>query len=84
MRDEEHMRVRPLKCANVSKLYGLTARETDVLEQLSKGSSTRAVATRLSISEQTVKTHTRHIFNKLGIHKRQELIDIVENMPKFL
>jgi len=80
---DPHVRIRPLKCAKIAKRYGLTAREIDVLEELSKGCSTPHIADMLAISEQTVKTHTRHIYNKLGVHKRQQVIDLVENTPKF-
>ena len=35
-------------------------------------------ADQLYVAERTVKTHTYHIYQKMGIHSQQELIDIVE------
>ncbi|MDR1358332.1 MAG: LuxR C-terminal-related transcriptional regulator [Coriobacteriales bacterium] len=32
------------------------------------------------MSENTVRTHSRHIYTKLDIHKRQELLDLLESM----
>ena len=52
----------------------LTARESDVLQELEKGSSNREIARRLFISESTVKVHLRHIYEKLGVRTRAELL----------
>jgi DNA-binding NarL/FixJ family response regulator len=48
----------------------LTAREADVLDSLAQGLSNRAIATRLGISEHTVKFHLVSIFGKLGATTR--------------
>jgi len=50
----------------------LTDRETDVLRLLAQGKSNKEIAHRLSISEQTVKTHVRHILSKLGVSSRMQ------------
>jgi LuxR family maltose regulon positive regulatory protein len=52
----------------------LTARESDVLRELERGSSNREIARRLFISESTVKVHLRHIYDKLGVRTRSELL----------
>jgi DNA-binding NarL/FixJ family response regulator len=52
----------------------LTGRERDVLRAAVRGESTRAIAGRLHISEQTVQTHLRSIFGKTGSHSRRELL----------
>jgi len=83
LHDDPFVHVRLLKCANVAKEFNLTQREQDILWYLSKGRSARYIAEELHVGEQTVRTHTNHIYNKLGIHKRQQLIDLVENTPKF-
>ncbi|GGT30393.1 DNA-binding response regulator [Streptomyces kurssanovii] len=49
---------------------GLSAREREVLELVAKGTSNRAIARELFISEATVKTHLTHIFGKLGAKDR--------------
>jgi DNA-binding NarL/FixJ family response regulator len=48
----------------------LTARERDVLDALAQGLSNRAIASRLGISEHTVKFHLASIFGKLGARTR--------------
>lgn len=55
--------------------YFLTARETVVLGLLLAGRSAPFVASHLHVSESTVKTHVRHIYTKLDVHNRQELLD---------
>src|SRR5215470_10960162 len=47
--------------------FGLTARELKVISAVLEGDTNKAVAERLSISEQTVKNHLTNIFNKLGV-----------------
>lgn len=48
----------------------LTAAETDVLEKLVGGLANKEIAFALDVSENTVKTHVRHIFEKLGVTDR--------------
>ena len=52
----------------------LTARETEALELLTKGSSNREIATALRVSETTVKSHLKSIFAKLKVGSRTEAI----------
>ncbi len=53
-------------------LEPLTEREQQVLAMLAVGASTKAVARALDLSPNTVKTHTRHLFEKLGVRTRTE------------
>jgi DNA-binding NarL/FixJ family response regulator len=50
--------------------FGLSPREGDVLDQLLMGLDNRAIAARLCISEDTVKSHVKAIFRKLGARDR--------------
>ncbi len=59
---------------NRSKDYGLSKRELEVLQLLSEGKTNKEIAKDLWISEQTVKTHVAHIFNKLGTTDRTETV----------
>jgi LuxR family maltose regulon positive regulatory protein len=52
----------------------LTAREEEVVRELEQGSSNREIASRLFITEATVKAHLRHIYEKLGVRTRAELL----------
>lgn len=57
--------------------YGLTPREKEVFALLAQGRSREYVRKTLMISDGTAKTHTNHIHQKLGIHSREELLDLV-------
>jgi LuxR family maltose regulon positive regulatory protein len=52
----------------------LSEREIDILTCLAEGLSNREIAHRLTISLSTVKTHTRNIYNKLGVNSRTQAI----------
>ena len=52
----------------------LSAREIEVLELLADRLSNREIAQRLFISLPTVKSHTRNIYGKLGVHNRKEAV----------
>ncbi len=55
----------------------LTRREQDVLRQLAQGQSNRQIAQALTVSENTVKTHVRHILEKLELDSRSEAVALV-------
>lgn len=55
--------------------YRLTPRETELLGLFVSGRSIPWIAAKLDISEGTIRSHTRHIYEKLGVHSRQELLD---------
>lgn len=54
--------------------YNLTSREKEVLGLLTEGDSPKMIAKTLFISEQTVGNHIRHIYEKLQVHTRGEMI----------
>ncbi|HTP85457.1 MAG TPA: response regulator transcription factor [Bryobacteraceae bacterium] len=54
----------------------LTAREIEVLGEIAGGNRNRDIAERLSISEETVKVHIKHIMDKLGARDRTQAITI--------
>lgn len=55
-------------------IYGLTAREQQVAELILRGHATHRVAHRLEISPYTAQEHLRHIFAKVGVASRGELV----------
>lgn len=58
--------------------YFLTEREEEVLDLLVAGRSVPYISERLMVSANTVKTHVRHIYAKLDVHNRQELLDVFD------
>jgi DNA-binding CsgD family transcriptional regulator len=62
----------------LAKRNGLTDRETEVLQQLIVGNTTRGIAEKLFVSENTVRTHLKSLYKKLGVHSKQEIIDMVD------
>lgn len=53
-------------------LYALTSREQEVLKMLNAGMSRKEISTAMSISENTVKSHLKNVYSKLGVHTRSE------------
>lgn len=55
---------------------GLTPRELEILELIAAGLSTREIAARVSVSENTVKTHSSRVFDKLGARRRTQAVQL--------
>lgn len=53
---------------------GITAREMEILNLVACGLSNREIATRLFVSENTVKTHCARVFDKLGAARRTQAV----------
>lgn len=58
--------------SDTSCSHGLSVRELEILQLLVNGLSNRQMANQLHLSEETVKTHMRHITEKLGVHSRTQ------------
>ena len=67
-----------LRCKILQEEYRLTSRETEIMELIVRGYSVARIAEEHVVSENTVRTHYKHIYAKLGIHKKQELIAMVD------
>jgi DNA-binding NarL/FixJ family response regulator len=59
----------------------LTPREAEVLQLLQDGARNAEIAHELSIGIETVRTHARHIYRKLGIGSRRELTRLARQDP---
>ena len=57
--------------------FGLSAKEAQTVAEYSSGRSARYLADQAMISEHTVKTYLRRAYAKLGVHSRQELLDLM-------
>ena len=81
---------RPQGDAAKAKRYRLTRREMDIVSAVAAGESNKGIARKLSLSEDTVKHHVSHVFDKLGVFSRLELAlfafnhDLITDMIDFL
>lgn len=66
--------IQSMQKQNISTSYGLTEREKDVLVSLSKGNSFKLIADECGISIDTVRTHIKHIYEKLQVHSQTEAV----------
>jgi DNA-binding CsgD family transcriptional regulator len=55
---------------------GVTPRELEILELIAAGLSTREIAERVHVSENTVKTHSSRVFDKLGARRRTQAVQL--------
>ena len=67
-----------LLLTRLPKGESLTQREKEILIALIENKKRREIAEELSISENTVKTHTAHVYDKLGVKGKDELNDILK------
>ncbi len=66
------------KARLVARRRGCTPREAEVLGYLAKGRTQAVIAAKLGISTGTAHTHIVHVYQKLGVSRQQELIELVE------
>ena len=66
-----------LLLTRLPKGESLTQREKEILIALIENKKRREIAEELNISENTVKTHTAHVYDKLGVKGKDELSDIL-------
>jgi LuxR family maltose regulon positive regulatory protein len=52
----------------------LTPRECDVLELIAQGQSNKAIARKLGLGPETVKTHLKNVFHKLAVERRTQAV----------
>jgi NarL family two-component system response regulator LiaR len=55
---------------------GITRRELETLELIAQGMSNREIAEKLHVSENTVKTHSSRVFDKLGARRRTQAVQM--------
>ena len=70
------------RCQEVAAAYALSPRETEVFTLLAQGRTCSFVQDELVLAESTVKTHMSHIYGKLGVGGRQEMMDLLLDETK--
>jgi DNA-binding CsgD family transcriptional regulator len=65
-------------CRNEAKReeLAITPREMEILELIAQGMSNREIAGKLFVSENTVKTHSSRVFDKLGARRRTQAVQL--------
>lgn len=70
------------ECARMARRYGLTLREEEVMFLLAQGQTQAKIEQELFISNATVKTHCSHVYAKLGISGKAELVELFKNLEE--
>lgn len=73
-------RSRKMDC--LADAYALTPRERQILELTLDGMDSPSVSERLGLSDNTVRTHKKGLYRKLGVHSKQELTHLVQDAGK--
>lgn len=73
-------RLQEERCRDLAERAQLSKREAEILSYLAQGRSAPFIAEELFVSTNTVKTHVRHIYGKLGVHSKEELLDVVHDV----
>ena len=76
---KENRRLRAERAELLRQHYRLSARETEVMELIAHGNTVARIAEDLVVSENTIRTHSKRIYTKLDIHKKQELLDLIDS-----
>ena len=69
-------------CGLLAVEMGLTPRESEVLVLLARGRTLPIVSRDLHITKNTARSHIERVYQKTGIHKQQDLIDLVERWQR--
>lgn len=64
---------------SISERCKLTRREAEIFELFAAGRDSGYIREKLYISRDTVHTHLKHIYQKLGIHSKREMFDMIEH-----
>jgi LuxR family maltose regulon positive regulatory protein len=66
--------------SRTAALGTLSARETDILELIAQGMSNKEIARNLDIGPETVKTHLKNVFTKLGVERRAQAVSRAQTL----
>lgn len=65
-------------CSKMASASGLTQRQAEVMARLVQNDSVGRIGEELGLSQSSVKTYRKIIYAAVGVHSRQELVDLVE------
>ena len=65
----------PLDRVSSARELGVTPRQPEILDLLAEGLPNKVICSRLTLSEDTVKTHLKALFSTLGCHNRTECVN---------
>lgn len=68
------------RCETLAEAHHFTPRESEIFVLLAQGYTIPAISEKLFVSENTVKSHVKSIYQKLDVHVRTELIELVNNV----
>lgn len=71
-------------CRLLGQQYGLPPRQVTLLHMLAEGQGVPRISQELHLSENTVRTYRKALYGTLGIHSRQELVDLVREEAREL
>lgn len=78
---EEGLRVELVaaRCDEIARQCRLSPREDEILRLLAQGTSNQTIERELFIANGTLKAHIQHIYAKIGVHSRKELLALFED-----
>lgn len=65
------------RCTLIARHYALTSREEEILLYIAQGDALTTIAQRLYVADSTMKTHSRHIYRKIGVENKNALREFV-------
>lgn len=74
-RDEDESKPKTDSFEAFAAAYGLNETEQAIVSLMAQGRSRSFIANALSYSEHTIRNYTRTIYQKIGVHSKQELLD---------
>lgn len=66
-----------VRCEQLAQEHGLTPREAEVLTLIAQHKTRSEIEQELFLSQNTVKTHARHVYAKLGVHSKADVYELV-------
>ena len=75
---EQRRTEREANCRRLAQAKGLSPRELEVLLRVAEGQNATRIEQELCIAPGTLKSHTRRIYRKCGVHRREDLLELLD------